>query len=217
MQQHKRTINKTYAVRYVHHDRLPQLHSLIWNNKHARQRMTWQMNELRHEHQWKFKVDKHKTKSELKWKSLDQCGYSRSWSDPSSFLPSSRLFMKGNRLLNEKFFFLRSNVEVYKEMNHWNDFNNWFRFQLLCRQRSLGFDILETSRFGHVLAAFAPIYALMAQCQYFLLRHRRRHGELATTRRLTRLWRVECRHAWTEARAVGWSNVSKWFKYWKLI
>jgi hypothetical protein len=35
---------------------------------------------------------------------------SRSWSDPSSDL-SSLLFMKGNLLLNEKFFFLRSKVD----------------------------------------------------------------------------------------------------------
>jgi len=40
---------------------------------------------------------------------------SRSWSDPSSDL-SSLLFMKGNLLLNEKFFFLRSKVDCWENM-----------------------------------------------------------------------------------------------------
>lgn len=40
--------------------------------------------------------------------------YLRSWSDPSSDL-SSLLFINGNFLLKEKFFFFLSNVDCYKQ------------------------------------------------------------------------------------------------------
>jgi hypothetical protein len=62
----------------------------------------------------KYSIDKFKGRARI-CRSRD----SRSWSDPSSDL-SSLLFMKGNLLLNEKFFFLRSNVDCYgkKSMKH---------------------------------------------------------------------------------------------------
>lgn len=42
--------------------------------------------------------------------------YLRSWSEPSSDL-SSLLFIKGNFLLKEKFFFFLSNVDCCEECN----------------------------------------------------------------------------------------------------
>lgn len=42
--------------------------------------------------------------------------YLRSWSEPSSDL-SSLLFIKGNFLLNEKFFFFLSNVDCCEKCN----------------------------------------------------------------------------------------------------
>lgn len=46
-----------------------------------------------------------------------QFRYSRSWSEPSSDL-SSLLFINGNFLLNEKFFFFRSNVDCWNQWIH---------------------------------------------------------------------------------------------------